>query len=177
MPLYDPGLFNYMDGCPLKRTNGKCIKFIEYEILCTSFGIGKGKTAFQVEHLMTIMQAQLADKNITEKLKIMTKMGYNYIKELKPKDQTRKEKIMANQKHFLISNFPECEKDKDLSEITTDEKLKNHKENTKIRSSLKENNQRKNTEPDDTITVIVETGICKQIIQVFIDLNHRYVQQ
>ena len=177
MPLYDPGLFNYVDGCPLKRSNGKHIKFIEYENLCTMFGIwipntnymtitdGKvRKFAFQVEHLMTIMQAQLADKSITEKQEIMTNMGYNYIKEMKTKDQTRKEKmIMANQKHFLISTFPKCENDKDLPEKTTDENLENQKENFDTRSNSKEDNQKKITK---TVTVIDETEICKEIIQV-----------
>ena len=73
------------------------------------------KLAFQVEHLMTIMQAQLADKNEDEKLEIITMICEIYIKEI-------------NQTYY----------------------------------------RSKNTKTNQTVTVIVETEICKQIIQVFI---------
>ena len=77
------------------------------------------KLVFQVEHLMTIMQAQLEDKNEDEKLEIITMICEIYIKEI-------------NQTYY----------------------------------------QSKNTKTNQNVTVIVETEICKQIIQVFIIINH-----
>ena len=189
MPLYDTSMVNSIEG-PLNN-KGKPMRLVDCNTLCTIFGIKTPKfpkekhfqpptirplqeeqvrkLAFQVEHLMTIMQEQIADKNIEEKLEIMTTIGEQYIIKIKPIVNTRKEilkMIMTNQKNFLISNFPKLKQNKNLSEM--DEYFENQKENTDIKSNSKENNQKKNTETDHTVRVIVETEICRQIIQVFI---------
>ncbi len=90
MPLYDTGIVHLIEG-PLNN-KGKPLKFIQYEDLCTDYGIETQKFqkvraatirplekeqirkyAFKVEHLMTIMQEQLAHKSTEEKQKIMKK--------------------------------------------------------------------------------------------------------
>ena len=101
MPAYDTNLVNFMEG-PLNY-KGNPTRFIDYKDLCTSFCIETPKfhkkkqyqpvrplqerqirqIAFQVEHLMTIMQAQLADKNEDEKIDFIMMIGEQNIKEIK----------------------------------------------------------------------------------------------
>ncbi len=147
MPLYDTSIVHLMK-IPLYEKE-KRLKSIQYEDLCTVFGIETQKFqkeidstirplekeqvrkyAFDVEHLMTIMQEQLADKSSDEKQKIMSEI---------------KEKVMK-----LIGRI-------DIS---------------REKKSLKMNtaNQRHSLKTDYNITVVVQTETCKKIIQVFISL-------
>ena len=86
---------------------GKPNIFISYTELCTSFCIEVPKfprfrrsnilyplqeyqvrqIAFRVEHLMTIMQAQLADKNEDEKIEFIMMIGEQYINQIKSMDK------------------------------------------------------------------------------------------
>ncbi len=142
MPLYDTSIVHLMKY-PLYE-KGKRLKIIQYEDLCTVFGIETQKFpkirdttirpleneqvrkyAFDVEHLMTIMQEQLADKSSEEKQKIMSEIKEKIIKII---DRSREKKSLkmntANQGHSLFYDY--------------------------------------------IVTVVVETETCKKIIQVFI---------
>ena len=137
MPLYDTSIVHLMKG-PLNK-KGKPLIIIQYQELCTVYGIETQKFqgnnpfkrplkkeqirkyAFKVEHLMTIMQEQLADKSTEEKQKIMTSI---------------RNKINGG--------------------IETVDK------------SRAKSNQKKSTNTDYIVTVVVETETCKKIIQVFI---------
>ncbi len=138
MPLYDTSIVHLMKG-PLYEKE-KRLKSIQYEDLCTVYGIETQKFqnerssnirplenelvrkyAFQVEHLMTIMQEQLADESSEENQKIM--------------------RIISNRINGVIKE---------------------------VEKSRAKSNQKKSTQTDYIVTVVVQTEISKKIIQVFI---------
>ncbi len=137
MPLYDTGIAHLLNG-PLKNNR----KHIPITTLCKMFsiktiGLNKKKPstkqsleeeqmrkyAFNVTHLMTIMQEQLADKSTEEKQKIMTKIRNRINGGIETVDKSRAK-----------------------------------------------SNQKKSTNTDYIVTVVVETESSKKIIQVFISL-------
>ena len=146
MPLYDTSLVNKMNGT--LNSKGKPMRFVDYNTLCKIFNIHTPmfprekqffsptvqplqevqvrKYAFHVEHLMTIMQEQIADKNEDEIQEVIMMIGKQYINQIKSMVKTEKKNTVS--------------KPKGNNTVVT----------------------------DDSITMIVETEICKQIIQVFI---------
>ena len=121
MPLYDTSIVNSLEG-PL-NIKGKPMKYIQYENLCTVFGIETQrfhkkepsnirplenelvrKYAFKVEHLMTIMQEQLADKSTEEKKMIMTEIRKR-IEERKKIEALDKSREKSNEKNSTKSNY------------------------------------------------------------------------